>query len=341
MPQLALASFDGQAPASSVLDIGDVLFHHEIFKIEQPGTVDNRGQTVLYPTVWARLKNDWYLLFDLENGDPKNYPVGHVQLTDEYGHANHARAVYVETGRIDPNAKTLTTIPRGHRQQMAVLIDDPDGLGDYVTLAVTEPDGSRRIQRSKIPVWDLTPPPDDNVGKITFSISGGYGSVWLEDGLGADQTDSTGLRSLSGRVTYGFTRAINIEALVTLGWSGEARFSDMTFNNEQGDLIRNVTIGRFQFGGVLRWGDRYMPVLRLGVGVQGTSYDSQFTVGGNRMDGPESSFDTDALWYFGAGVDMRLSKDFFVGLGATWEQLTTNETRSLQAGIHVGYTWKR
>ena len=74
MPQLALASFDGQAPASSVLDIGDVLFHHEIFKIEQPGTVDNRGQTVLYPTVWARLKNDWYLLFDLENGDPKKLP---------------------------------------------------------------------------------------------------------------------------------------------------------------------------------------------------------------------------------------------------------------------------
>ena len=223
---------------------------------------------------------------------------------------------------------------------MAVLIDDPDGLGDYVTLAVTEPDGSRRIQRSKIPVWDLTPPPDENVGKITLSLAAAYGMVWFEDGLGASQLDGTDLRLLGGWVTYGFTEKINGEAFIVLGNSGQARFANMTINDVQGDLLRNARIGRAQFGGLVRWGDRYKPTFRAGLGVQAASYDSRFMVGSSSTPGPESSVDVHGLAYFGAGVGIRLTDSLLLDLSGNFVSLLNSESKSVQLGVQIGYSWK-
>ena len=340
MPQLALASFEGQSPGSTVLDIGDVLFNHETFEIEQPGTADNRGQTALYPTVWARFKNEWYLIFDFENGDRSNYPVGHVALTDEYNRANHARAVYVEDGRIDPNDKTLTTVPRGRRQQMAVLIDDPDGLGDYVTLAVTEPDGSRRIQRTKIPVWDLTPPPDENVGKITLSVKGVLGAVWLADGVGADRLEATMLRGIGIGATYGFTEYWNVQVDAIGANSRSANFGEIISDGELGDLERSVSLARFQVGGLLRWGQRYLPSIRLGAGLQIARHRSAFF--GATSSQPKSSLEFTTYLSLSAGLDMRINDNVIAGITASIVEPRDREmlSRTIHAGFHLSYDWK-
>ena len=339
-PQLALASFQGQIPGPAKLDISDVLFNQETFKIERQGSVENQDQAILNATLWARVNNQWYLLFEVENGDPRKFPVGKVHLENEYGFGEYARAVYVEPGRIDPTDNTITTVPPGHRLQMAVLISDPKSLGDHVTLAVSEPDGNRRIQRNEIPVWDLTPPPDENVGKITLSLAAAYGVVWLEDGLDASQLDGTDLRLFGGWVTYGFTEKINGEALIVLGNSGQARFADMTINDVQGDLLRNTTLGRAQFGALVRWGDRYKPTFRAGLGVQAASYDSKFMVGSNNTPGPESSVDVHGLWYFGAGLGIQLTDHVMADLSGNFVQLVSSESRSVQLGLQIGYSWK-
>ena len=341
-PQLALASFQGQVPGSAVLDISDVLFNQETFKIERQGNVESQDLAILNATLWARINTQWYLLFEVENGDPRKFPVGKVHLENEYGFGEYARAVYVEPGRIDPTDNTITTVPPGHRLQMAVLISDPRSLGDHVTLAVSEPDGNRRIQRNEIPVWDLTPPPDDNVGKITVSLRATAGAAWLGDGLGADRQDAAFLSGAGVQVTYGLTKLLNLEAEIAGARSRNARFDSMTFEDMDGELLRRVDVARIQFGGLLRLGRTYMPHVRIGLGLQMASYDTEFIIGNTSRPGPDSSLEFTTYLNLGGGLDIRIRDRWMAGIALSVVEPREADllNRTIQASFHLSYHWK-
>ena len=106
------------------------------------------------------------------------------------------------------------------------------------------------------------------------------------DGLGANRQEPAFLQAAGLQFTYGFTKYINVQGELSVAKSNEARFDDMSFNNMEGALIRRARIGRVHVGGLLRWGDRYQPTLQGSVGLQMTSYETDFVVGSTRMAGP-------------------------------------------------------
>jgi hypothetical protein len=59
-------------------------------------------------------------------------------------------------------------------------------------------------------------------------------------------------------------------------------------------------------------------------------------VGGQRTAGPDVGFEVDFLWYFGAGVDVRLGESFVAGAGISGIGGCYSDSRSLEAGIHLG-----
>ena len=140
--------------------------------------------------------------------------------------------------------------------------------------------------------------------------------------------------------TYGFTEHLHFEGEAMGASSGEARFESAMFDGREGTLIRTATVGRIVGGALLRFRtEKYLPYVRLGVGLQGTSYDSRFTVSGVEAEGPGSSFDIDGLWYFGLGMDVHWGVSVVAGLAVSSDYLISSNSRSLQAGIHLGYTW--
>jgi hypothetical protein len=58
------------------------------------------------------------------------------------------------------------------------------------------------------------------------------------------------------------------------------------------------------------------------------------------MAGPDVGFDMDFLWYFGAGVDVRLGESLMVGFGITGNKPVESPGRAIEAGVHLGYSWK-
>ena len=59
-----------------------------------------------------------------------------------------------------------------------------------------------------------------------------------------------------------------------------------------------------------------------------------------RIPGPDVGFDVDFLWYFGAGLDVRLGESFVAGFGITGNKMVRSLSLGLEAGAHLGYSWK-
>jgi hypothetical protein len=141
-------------------------------------------------------------------------------------------------------------------------------------------------------------------------------------------------------VTYGFNRYVGLEADVVGASSGESRFEGVDFNGQQGDLLRSAKLGRVTLGGVIRMGvRRYIPVVRVGLGLQGASHNAEMEVGGVRMTGPDVGFEFSLLVNIGAGLDIRLGDHFTAGINFTGTG-KGSELYSLEAGVHLGYSWK-
>ena len=79
---------------------------------------------------------------------------------------------------------------------------------------------------------------------------------------------------------------------------------------------------------------------RVGLGVQGTSYDSSFTTGGGAtMDGPGEAFEIDGVWSVGGSFDARIGEKWTFGAGSTLSVAFKTDARALEAGVQLGYRW--
>jgi hypothetical protein len=182
-------------------------------------------------------------------------------------------------------------------------------------------------------------------GRISLHIEALGGAIWLGDGLKQDLLDATSLKGLAVRAVYGFNQWVAFEGAIMGAGTGQARFSGMTIDEQEGTLVRSASLGRVQFGGVLRFGYRIIPTVRLGVGLQGAGYDAELMTATGSAPVTDSEIDVDMTVNFGAGLDIRLGEHFMVGVAASAAGKASTFSGAgsggaIEAGIHAGYAWK-
>ena len=290
---------------------------------------------------WRKSDENGLLRIAIDNRSPADATITAVQLFSKYSQEDHAGEVFIEGDEDWSEPNLEVTIPANTRVEASVAVKNLKSLGDAVRLVLSGP--SSVLPASE---WIDLQPPAEPEREMSLSLSASYGAAWLADGMGLNELDATVLRLASVRVTVAFTELIHVEGQLAIARSGAARFDDVSFNNMSGNLEHIATLGRAQIGGLLRWGGKVQPALRAGVGFQGAGYDSSFIVGGSTMSGPETSFEVVMFFGVGAGVDIRLSDNFVLGVELAGQSpLGTSDGdlfgRAVQAGASIGYTFTR
>lgn len=109
--------------------------------------------------------------------------------------------------------------------------------------------------------------------------------------------------------------------------------------------MRDAQFGRFLIGGQLRFGDKYTPHARFGLGVQVVQHSSQFMPdAGGEQDGPDDGVALDLLWSVGVGMTIRIKEHWVAGLeisGLRFVQAFNSDTLrgGFEAGLYLGYGW--
>lgn len=166
------------------------------------------------------------------------------------------------------------------------------------------------------------------------------GAFWTGDAVdGTDAIAGTSMGGVAVRYQKGYLNGFALEIEGAGARTDQARFRDANWNGMQGEIARSASLFRFMAGGAARLGDRYVTTVRLGIGIQATSYNSSFTTGSTTMEGPGAQFEIDGVWSFGASFDARLGKSWVLGLGATLSDGINTDARGLDAALHLGYRW--
>lgn len=165
------------------------------------------------------------------------------------------------------------------------------------------------------------------------------GGVWLPDGAGMGRLEMTSVTGLTVAFQKGYENGLALEIEATGGRTGEARFSSVTWEGEDGDIMRTASIGRLQAGGALRFGDKYMTALRAGIGVQGVSYDSNFAGTSGTRTGPGNSFEIGFAVYVGGAFSARFNENWALGISGAFTEAFSVHARALEMGLHIRYGW--
>jgi hypothetical protein len=185
---------------------------------------------------------------------------------------------------------------------------------------------------------------DRELSKQTqIGVHGLYGAIWLDDGLPmTEDTDATSLAGGGVKVTKGVipmnkgrTPMLAFEADLAIALSGTASFSDVVIDGMEGELQRSAKLVRVQIGGALRFGYPISAMVRLGVGGQGVSQDSELETAGGSVPVLDSSFEVTETLYVGGGVDLRFGRGFIAGLAMTLNN--SGGRRSLEGSLHLTY----
>lgn len=145
------------------------------------------------------------------------------------------------------------------------------------------------------------------------------GAFWLSNGLAAARDlKATTFYGGGLRVTKGISELFALEAELVAGQTGSANFS----------APRRAKFGRLQAGVAFRLGHQNVPIVRFGVGLLAAVYDET----------PESGDSSEFSVPFGLGFGYlyRLSEEWVLSTSATAIG-STDELRSLEAGIQLGY----
>lgn len=170
---------------------------------------------------------------------------------------------------------------------------------------------------------------------VMLSVRAVGGGFWLEDGADAGMLSTTSMYGVEIRLQKGYGNGFAFEGDFIGGRIGEASFSGVPWQGMQGDVTRRGTFGQVMAAGVLRHGEKYMWSTRLGIGVQGSTYESAFTTGGTSMEGPGDSFEIGFIGSIGGTFTARLGEHWIMGAEVAFSQALKSEARALQGGIPV------
>lgn len=247
---------------------------------------------------------------------------------------------------VKANGKLLAVIPaRGKVRGMVVVPDGVTSGIDALRLQLRAPPGLTSVVAQRVvEIWPRMPEHLarkrrwDKQAVLTVRMLGG--GFWTGDAIdGTEATAGAGMTALSMRIGKGMHHNFAFEAEVAGGFTGQAMFRDADWLGMEGDIARQASFTRAQGFGVIRFGHRYVSSMRLGVGVQGTNYDSRFTTVGSTMDGPGASFEIDGVWSVGGAFDARIRENWTLGAGATFSDAFNTGYRSVELGVQFGYRW--
>lgn len=303
--------------------------------------------------VW--IDGEFWTAFWIHNRGWRPYRLAHVQVTTANGSLVPINDIELDSPA-RPREESIAEVPSGERVAGFMRIPDV-AVGSEPKAITFRGFSGREMLRATAeePVWFYVPKRKEEIekeqrdkaaqGMLSLHLEGVYGAIWLGDGTGLEQSAATSLKGLGVHMTYALTRMFAVEGEIIGATTGNATFDDILYSGMQGDLARSAILGRMQFGGVLRLGEKtYIPLLRMGVGLQGASHSGALTTATGDAPGPDIGFSFDALWHFGTGVDLRLSKHFVAGIGLSAVVVAKSLAAvglsgSVEAGIHLGYAW--
>ena len=297
---------------------------------------------------WLRGR-DLLMTFDAVNPGIQPLSLDAISAHDASGELIEVQPVF-DTRPEDQEQGRIHTLQARERMRAGVILENAitrelEGMQLYFrgTVAAQSAVTANRVIRFRpVPEGDLEQERQDREarGRVTIQVQPMYGVMWLANPLLDGQLDSTSLRGLGVRASYGVNRLFALEGEIVGASSGNARFDGMTFQNMEGIVTRNARLGRVLIGGVASMGYRYVPTLRLGIGFQGADSATRFVPAtGGEVAGPDVGFEIAAFFSFGAGLDLRLGKHWRVGAHGAYSQSIGATSRSLEIGVHLGYGW--
>lgn len=299
------------------------------------------GEIRAVVTRLLHLNSGRYLEVLIDNQTDKRFSTTQIYLDDDVGRPTRV------TGKFDdrpaPGRGIAIEVSVAPRTKVRGIIVVPDGIKSALNAMQLEMRGLPG--EPVVEIWPQMPEEWAReirwAKQIALSVRLLGGGFWTGDGMDTPGVeDGTSLTGLGVRFSKGMHKNFVFEAEVVGGWTGQVRFRDADWDGMQGDITRSAAFGRVQGFGVLRFGERYVGSMRLGVGVQGTSYESSFTAGGGAsMDGPGNEFEIDGLWSFGGGFEARLRENWSLGASATFAKFLSSDARTLEAGVQLGYRW--
>lgn len=323
-----------------------------------PGQTSTEGgpiRLLIERGVW--LQDDFYVEFQVDNPTPERLRVSRPHAIDALGTRTDITELSINapvtrendgTWAIPPYTRThgILKLPNARARKIEPLrIAMSEAMTLQTTIATIQdweiwiprtPEQVEEAERQKREAERQKREAKEKE-RVTVHVSGMAGGIWLPQSQTENRLDATSMSGLGAQITYAFNRNWLVETSVTGASTGEAHFDNVSFNGMQGELLRGGWLGRVRIGGALRFGRKVMPIVRAGASVRLTSIDARFLVDDSEVPGPESEVLVDGLWYMGSGVDVRLGEHVVAGLAASYEH---GAARAIEAGIHVGYSWK-
>ena len=311
----------------------------------------------LLPTRWNDAGTHLLTPFDVCNRGPKPFRLATVQATSLDGRIHRVEVTHIADPSFGRNQLIATIENRMCVRGVLAIELAQHGVMEQFDIEWAEPEGGRWLS-AKILKWTtrqvalatLTPEEEfmqrvrereareARARQLIVGPRITYGACWIASGLDGNNLDATDCTAVGVHLVKGFFESVAFEAELVGGWTGEASFKGVMIGDEQRDLRRNAKLGRVTAGGVLRFGDKTIPYVRLGVGFQGISYDSQLSLG-TSTDGPDDSLELTGFFTLGGGLQARLGEHIMAGIALSFVNSTDNKYRSLDAGIHIGYGW--
>ena len=296
------------------------------------------GTLAICPVHWSQLGERGVLRVEIFNGLSRTVDVNQFEAFGQGSTDNRAGAVRIEDSAPMPRGEARAQLRSMQRVMASIVVRDARTLGHQVQVLLTGPNIRPAVRHI-----DLRPKPGE--GLITLSFQGIAGAVWLANPIETDQLGATFTRGLGLRVRYGFNRRWSFEGELAGTTSGNVEFDGMEVGGEEGNLVRNASLGRFLATGLLHFGDNYRPIIRAGLGFQGVGHDSRFTpAAGLEREGPGSEFEMAGLWTFGVGFEAKLGRHWTAGIGAMFVGSATSTSpaglkTSFEGGLNLSYGW--
>ena len=177
--------------------------------------------------------------------------------------------------------------------------------------------------------------------QVSFSMRVIGGAMWFGAGVvGAERLAMTNMAGFAARFQKGYINGFALEAEFAGARTGGAEFADLTWQGTQGDATRSATLARLSAGGAMRFGTDVVFTGRAGLSFQGASYRSDFlTNTGSTMPGPGDGFEVDLGFYLGLGVDVRIGKQWLLGISMDGGANTASTLRFANLGLRFVYGW--
>lgn len=295
------------------------------------------------------------VFFDVNNRDPEQFALAEIRISNQQYPDRHVDIVALDVPRTD-NEELVATIPGKTRVHGVIML--PDAMNDELdrlSIELRQPSGVGSVVAAA-QSWRLRPVSEEELEEEARarqqSLSGRVvtGALWLPDDAGLERLEATRMFGVGVRYLKGFQNKFAFEAEVIAAWTGDASFDGVMVDGTQGQLSRSAVLGRVLLGGMLRFGDKISPNVRIGVGGQALRFNTRFAPVGGGVERDDSVFAVDALWMFGGGLDIRLNERLITGLSASLVGpltraggegvgLNRNDGLLLELGLRFGYAW--